>query len=188
TMGLNDQQQRAAHSTDSVAVSAGAGTGKTHMLAERYLFHVREQGMSPLSVVAVTFTIKAADELRARIRRRLNEAELDPRTIAEVDAAQISTIHGLAARICHDFYDLAGVPADFTVLDETGGPMWFGTRQHEALLAIDESLWAQVEFEWLESAVIQLLKEPHNAREALAVDRGEIIDRIRENNAAVLRE
>ena len=187
-MGLNDKQQRAAYSRGSVAVSAGAGTGKTHMLAERYLFHVRDQGMSPLSVVAVTFTIKAADELRARIRKRLGEAELDPKTIAEVDAAQISTIHGLAARICRDFFDLAGVPPDFTVLDETGGPMWFGTRQQDALLAIDESLWEQVDFEWLGSAVVQLLKEPHNSREALRVSRDQVIDRIRENNAAVMRE
>src|SRR5690606_37649056 len=84
TMGLNDQQEKAAYSRGSVAVSAGAGTGKTHMLAERYLFHVRDQGLSPLSVVAVTFTIKAADELRARIRKRLGEADLDPKTIAEV--------------------------------------------------------------------------------------------------------
>ena len=187
-MGLNPEQERAAFAEKSVAVTAGAGTGKTHMLAERYLFHVRDQGMSPLSVVAVTFTIKAADELRARIRRRLNEAELDPKTIAEVDAAQISTIHGLAARICRDFYDLAGVPPDFTILDETGGPMWFGTRQQEALLAIDESLWAEVDFGWMESAVIQLLKEPHNSREALAVSRAEAVEGIRENNAAVLKE
>jgi ATP-dependent helicase/nuclease subunit A len=185
-MGLNPEQERSAYAENSVAVTAGAGTGKTHMLAERYLFHVRNQRMSPLSVVAVTFTIKAADELRARIRRRLVEAALDPKTIAEVDAAQISTIHGLAARICRDFYDLAGVPPDFTILDETAGPMWLGGRQQDALLAIDAELFAQVEFEWLESAVRQLLQEPHTAREALGADPNKVLGMIEAANEAAI--
>ena len=66
---LTSDQARAAYAAGSVAVVAGAGTGKTHMLAHRYLHHLR-QGRSPLEVVAVTFTERAADELRARIRRR----------------------------------------------------------------------------------------------------------------------
>ncbi len=63
-MTLTPQQQAAAYADGSVAVIAGAGTGKTHMLAERYLYHLREGELSPLEVVAVTFTDKAAAELR----------------------------------------------------------------------------------------------------------------------------
>jgi ATP-dependent exoDNAse (exonuclease V) beta subunit len=53
-MGLTDQQERAAYSPKSVAVTAGAGTGKTHMLSERYRYFL-QQGFSPLQIVAVTF-------------------------------------------------------------------------------------------------------------------------------------
>ena len=57
---LTPDQARAAYAPTSVAVRAGAGTGKTHMLTERYVFHLR-QGLSPLEVVAVTFTERAAE-------------------------------------------------------------------------------------------------------------------------------
>lgn len=67
-MSLTEQQQKAAYANHSVAVIAGAGTGKTHMLAERYLYHLRSHEFSPLEIVAVTFTEKAAAQLRSRIR------------------------------------------------------------------------------------------------------------------------
>lgn len=59
-MSLTVQQQAAAFANGSVAVTAGAGTGKTHMLAERYLHHLQAHELSPLEIVAVTFTEKAA--------------------------------------------------------------------------------------------------------------------------------
>lgn len=62
-MSLTPQQQAAAYANGSVVVTAGAGTGKTHMLAERYVYHLQENELSPLEVVAVTFTDKAAAEL-----------------------------------------------------------------------------------------------------------------------------
>lgn len=67
-MSLTEQQQKAAYANGSVAVIAGAGTGKTYMLAERYLYHLRVREFSPLEIVAVTYTEKAAAELRSRIR------------------------------------------------------------------------------------------------------------------------
>jgi len=70
---LTPDQAKAAYASSSVAVRAGAGTGKTHMLTERYVFHLR-QGLSPLEVAAVTFTERAASELRARIRTAVEQA------------------------------------------------------------------------------------------------------------------
>ncbi len=70
---LRAAQRRAVQARASVAVTAGAGTGKTHMLAHRYLHHL-EHGLEPLQVVAVTFTERAAAELRARIRALVAEA------------------------------------------------------------------------------------------------------------------
>src|SRR5689334_18113421 len=121
-MSLTEQQQKAAYANGSVAVIAGAGTGKTHMLAERYLYHLRSHELSPLEIVAVTFTDKAAAELRSRIRLLVSQ-ELPERAdiLAELEAAQISTIHALAMRICQEHPQAADVSPDFTVLDELEG-------------------------------------------------------------------
>ena len=53
---LTPEQQAAAYVPCSVVITAGAGTGKTHMLAQRYLYYLRERNLSPLEIVAVTFT------------------------------------------------------------------------------------------------------------------------------------
>ena len=152
-MNPTPEQQRAAEAKGSAAVTAGAGTGKTTLLARRYTHHVRADGLSPLEVVAVTFTEKAADELRSRIRRTLYKENLGDEIVAEVEAAQISTIHALAARICRDFYDLAGIPADFTVLDETESPMWLAEKFEEAFAVIDPAIVERLGFSWLASAL-----------------------------------
>jgi len=166
---LTPEQKQAASAPGSVAVTAGAGTGKTGMLAGRYLHHVKEQGLSPLSVVAVTFTEKAAAELRSRIRKTLIERFDNEQAIAEVEAAQISTMHSLAARICRDFYDLAGVPADFTILDETGSPLWLAEKFDEAVGAIDPAIIEEMGFYWLTSMLNELLKDPYSSEKALAL-------------------
>lgn len=102
-MSLTPKQEAAVYTNASVAVTAGAGTGKTHMLAERYLYHLRVHDFSPLEVVACTFTNKAAAELRSRIRSLVTK-QLPDRTEmhTELEAAQISTIHALATRICRE--------------------------------------------------------------------------------------
>src|SRR5262250_952496 len=109
-MRLTEQQKRAAHAAGSVAVTAGAGTGKTAMLAERFLHHVLHDGLRPIEIVAVTFTEKAAAELRQRIRSRLSDSRaVTEEQLAEVEAAQISTFHAMAARICRQFFHLVGI-------------------------------------------------------------------------------
>jgi ATP-dependent helicase/nuclease subunit A len=166
-MRLTPSQKRAAEAPGSVAVTAGAGTGKTSMLAARYLHHVTVDGLSPLSVAAVTFTEKAADELRARIRKTLHKAAQPESTIAEVEAAQISTIHALAARICRDFYDLAGIPADFTVLDQTESPVWMWEKFEEAVSGIDPGIIDDLGFSWLTATLREFLDDPYTAQRAL---------------------
>lgn len=168
-MNLTKDQERAATADGSVAVTAGAGTGKTSMLAARYLHHVKTHKMSPLSVVAVTFTDKAADELRSRIRRTLNAELGDERVIAEVEAAQISTMHALAARICREFYDLAGIPADFKVLDDTEKPLWVAEKFEEAISPIDPAIIDDLGFSWLTSALGVLLRDPYSSEKALSL-------------------
>jgi ATP-dependent helicase/nuclease subunit A len=188
-MSLTADQQKAAHATASVAVTAGAGTGKTMMLAERYLFHIREQHLSPLEVVAVTFTEKASDELRSRIREEIAKSSESDSILAEVEAAQISTIHALAARICRDFYDLAGIPPDFVVLDETESPLFLAGMFEEAILnVVRPELIVELGYNWLASALLQLLKDPYAADRAFAHGRETWVYAVEEAKEQSLRD
>ena len=69
---LNDEQLEAVEATGSVFVSAGAGTGKTSVLVERYVRAVCERGIDVESILVITYTRKAAGELRSRIRMALH--------------------------------------------------------------------------------------------------------------------
>ncbi|MBW4695681.1 MAG: UvrD-helicase domain-containing protein [Lyngbya sp. HA4199-MV5] len=174
-MRLTEQQAAAAYAAQSVAVTAGAGTGKTHMLAERYLYHLKS-GYSPLTIVALTFTEKAAAELRSRIRHtigdRLPSPDFpNPDFVAELEAAQISTFHALAARICREHPDAAGVPPDFAVLDDLADKVWLTEAFAEALEQIPMHLYEQVPYASMRSIIRALLDDPLTAAKALARSR-----------------
>jgi ATP-dependent helicase/nuclease subunit A len=168
-MPLTPEQELAVNAPRSVAVTAGAGTGKTHLLTQRYLHHLTVDEWSPLQIVAVTFTEKAADELRARIRSAVTAlptaAEDD---LAEIEAAQISTIHALAQRICRDHYDLAGIPPDFSVLDEQEGAIWRAEHFASALEAVPLETYRAIPFTRLSQAMWTFLADPIAADAALS--------------------
>ncbi|MEB3828897.1 UvrD-helicase domain-containing protein [Phormidium sp. CCY1219] len=168
-MTLTEKQQIAAYFPGSVAVTAGAGTGKTYMLTERYLYHLRQQELSPLEVVAVTFTEKAAAELRSRIRT-LAAQELSDRfdILAELEAAQIGTLHALCARICREHPEAAAVPADFTILDEIEGILWMEERLELALERLPEWIYQAIPYSKLMRSLQGLLQDPLTAQRALA--------------------
>ena len=96
---LTPEQARAVDRRDgSLLVRAGAGTGKTTVLVERFVRAVSEDGVGVEQVLAITFTEKAAAEMKTRVRRRF--LELGHRADARAaEGAWISTIHGLCARI-----------------------------------------------------------------------------------------
>lgn len=168
-MSLTPQQQRAAYANGSVAVIAGAGTGKTYMLAERYLYHLQTSEFSPLEIVAVTFTDKASAELRSRIRLLVSQ-KLPERSdlLAELEAAQISTIHALAMRICREHPQAADVPPDFTVLDELEGILWVNQWLDEALDTLPVELYAKIPYSLMSQTLQVLLQDPIAAEKALA--------------------
>lgn len=170
-MSLNPRQREAVEAAGSVCVVAGAGTGKTHMLSHRYLFHLQTHGFSPLEIVAATFTEKAVAELRARIRQLAAEM-LSPEdeAIAELEAAQISTIHSLAARICREHPDEAEVPPDFEILNERpDGALWLNEQLDLALESLPFRLFEKVPPSVLRGVVLALLEDPLLAMRALAV-------------------
>jgi ATP-dependent helicase/nuclease subunit A len=100
-------------------LSASAGSGKTSVLVERFVRSVVEDGLRPAQVLAITFTDKAAGELRSRVRARL--LELDEREHArDTGAAWIMTFHGFCARVLRAHAVAAGLDPSFDVLDEPG--------------------------------------------------------------------
>ena len=101
----------------SSLLAAGAGSGKTAVMVERFAEAVLRDGVAVGAILTLTFTEKAAAELRERIRRRfveLGEAE----HAREVDAAWIGTIHGFCARVLRSQPLAAGLDPRFVVLDE----------------------------------------------------------------------
>jgi ATP-dependent helicase/nuclease subunit A len=167
-VSLTAEQAQAVFADGSVAVVAGAGTGKTHMLTNRYLHHLG-QGLSPLEIVAVTFTDRAAAELKARVRRAVQRADnIDEDALVELEAAQISTLHALAARICRDHPDLAEVPPDFGVLDDLERPVWLAEQLEAAFTALPEAVFGVVPYTRLKMVLGPLLAEPYLAAAAFA--------------------
>jgi ATP-dependent exoDNAse (exonuclease V) beta subunit len=114
---LNEQQLAAVEAGGEVFVSAGAGTGKTAVLVERVVRAVTERGLDVDSVLVITYTRRAAGELRMRIRAAL--AERGRNDLArELDGAWISTIHGFCARLLRAYPLAAGLDPRFRELDE----------------------------------------------------------------------
>jgi ATP-dependent exoDNAse (exonuclease V) beta subunit len=115
---LTPQQQRAVDRRDgSLFVHAGAGSGKTSVLVERFVRAARDDQAGVDGVLAITFTDKAAAEMKLRIRNRF--AELGDRDLArETERAWVSTIHGFCSRVLRAHPLAAGIDPEYRVLDE----------------------------------------------------------------------
>jgi ATP-dependent exoDNAse (exonuclease V) beta subunit len=114
---LNSEQLASVEAAGEVFVSAGAGTGKTAVLVERVVRAVCDRGLDVDSILVITYTRRAAGELRTRIRAAL--AERGRHDLArELDGAWISTIHGFCARLLRAYPLAAGLDPRFRELDE----------------------------------------------------------------------
>ena len=128
----NSEQLRAIEEQGVVFVSAGAGTGKTTVIVERFCKAVCERGLDVDSLLVITYTERAAGELRGRIRKRL--LELDRHDLArDLDAAWISTIHGFCHRLLKAHPFAAGIDPRFRVLDDSQGRVLRGEAFRAAL-------------------------------------------------------
>lgn len=128
TIMLADQEQRDLAATDlseSYIVEAAAGTGKTTLLIDRILFILRET-LTPVSrMVAITFTEKAAGELKVKLRTRLEQELRDGRDVEDhyrkallgLDAMPVSTIHAFCRELIQERPVEAGVDPDVTLAD-----------------------------------------------------------------------
>ena len=132
TTQLNDEQLEAVEATGSVFVSAGAGTGKTSVLVERYVRAVCERGIDVESILVITYTRKAAGELRSRIRAALR-ARGRPDLARELDGAWISTIHGFCNRLLRTYPFAVGLDPRFRELEDAGAAVLRGEAFERAL-------------------------------------------------------
>jgi ATP-dependent exoDNAse (exonuclease V) beta subunit len=129
---MNPEQRAAVDARGEVFVSAGAGTGKTTVLVERFVRAVCEEGLDVESVLVITYTRKAAGELRARIRAALH-ARGRPDLARRLDGAWISTIHGFCARLLRTHPFAVGIDPRFRELDDEHGMVIRGEAFERAL-------------------------------------------------------
>ncbi len=126
--GDREERRKAVESRRNLAVTAGAGTGKTTLLVSKVLQKVLVEGVDVRRILALTFTEKAANEMRQRIRAGLEKAG---RTEG-LERAEIGTIHSFCAHVLREFPVEAGVAPDFRVdegpafdrLFDRAWPLW----------------------------------------------------------------
>src|SRR5438132_3775124 len=140
---LKPEQASAAHTLDRhLSVTAGPGAGKTLVLVERYLEILRAKKVSVDNIVAITFTNRAANEMRERVREEidklLKETDGDDRRRwlrhkRALEGAVITTIHGFCSRVLHEFPVEADIDPQFTLLDEHRATMLTEAMVEESL-------------------------------------------------------
>ena len=106
---LNPMQREAVFTTEGpLLVLAGAGSGKTRALTYRVAYLIEEKGVKPWNILAITFTNKAAGEMRQRVNRLVEFG---------ADSVWVSTFHSLCVRILRRFIENLGYTADFSIYD-----------------------------------------------------------------------
>ncbi len=136
--GLNAAQLAAVTSdAQHLLVLAGAGSGKTRVLTTRIAWFCQEHGLSPWSVLAVTFTNKAAAEMRARLEGLLG---------IPTQNLWVGTFHGLAHRFLRNHWAEAGLPQNFQILDSDDQVRLLKRVIRE--LSLDEDRWPARQAAW----------------------------------------
>lgn len=140
---LRPEQRDAAQVIDRhVSVTAGPGAGKTAVLVERYLHILRTHDIAIDQIVAITFTNRAANEMRSRLRKKLDEllrstaGEERRRWLRHkrtLDGAVITTIHGFCSQLLHEFPVEANVDPQFVLLDQHQSAMLLEASVESAL-------------------------------------------------------
>ena len=135
---LNEEQRKAVTSEKQhLLVLAGAGSGKTRVLVHKIAWEVEALGRNPSSIMAVTFTNKAANEMRSRIESLLQAPMLD---------SWVGTFHGLSHKLLKRFYKEAGLSSSFTILDSDDQLRIIKRISKE--LNLDEAQWPARQSQW----------------------------------------
>ena len=139
---LNEAQREAVTAEHrSLLVLAGAGSGKTRVLVHRIAWLLAVEGVSPYAVLAVTFTNKAAAEMRGRIETMLD---------MPMGGMWVGTFHGLAHRLLRAHWQDVGLPQNFQILDSDD--QYRLIRRVMKSLDIDEQRWPPRQVQWFINA------------------------------------
>ncbi|RUO64757.1 DNA helicase II [Idiomarina ramblicola] len=135
---LNERQQQAVSANDGhMLVLAGAGSGKTRVLVHRIAWLIQERQYSPFSVLAVTFTNKAATEMRGRVEQLVGSS---------VRGMWIGTFHGLAHRLLRAHYMDVGLPQNFQIIDSDDQQRLI--KRLIKSLNLDDKRWPAKQAQW----------------------------------------
>jgi DNA helicase-2/ATP-dependent DNA helicase PcrA len=135
---LNDKQREAvASKPQNTLVLAGAGSGKTRVLVHRIAWLMNVENIAPFSILAVTFTNKAAREMRGRIEAVMNRP---------LNTMWIGTFHGLAHRLLRSHAQEAGLPDNFQILDSDD--QYRLVKRIIRSLNLDEKHWPPKQIQW----------------------------------------
>ncbi|HVX47741.1 MAG TPA: UvrD-helicase domain-containing protein [Candidatus Saccharimonadales bacterium] len=130
--GLNPEQQRAVKTTEGpLLIQAGAGSGKTKTLTHRIAYLIASKKATPFNILAVTFTNKAAREMRERVAGLLGE-NAENRGFMPY----MGTFHGICVRLLRQDGEAVGIPRSFVIFDETDRQA--AVKQVSKQLMIDE--------------------------------------------------
>ncbi|MFB3090136.1 MAG: DNA helicase II [Gammaproteobacteria bacterium] len=139
---LNESQREAvAAPSGNIMILAGAGSGKTRVLVHRIAWYIQTGQSSPFGIMAVTFTNKAAAEMRSRIETLLD---------APAGGMWVGTFHGLTHRILRAHWQEAGLPQSFIILDSDD--QYRTIRRVLRAMEIDESSFPPREVQWFINA------------------------------------
>ncbi|MEZ4194885.1 MAG: UvrD-helicase domain-containing protein [Candidatus Paceibacterota bacterium] len=116
--GLNAEQKNAVLKTEGpLLILAGAGSGKTRVITHR-IVHLIHTGVAPHNILAVTFTNKAAKEMRERVESLVHKYPPSERAVID-SLPVVTTFHALGVRLLREFHEYLGLPRHFTIYDRS---------------------------------------------------------------------
>jgi DNA helicase-2/ATP-dependent DNA helicase PcrA len=139
---LNRAQQKAVSApVENILVLAGAGSGKTRVLTQRIAWLIQNELCSPFNILAVTFTNKAASEMRGRVERLLGYSSQN---------LWIGTFHGLCHRLLRIHHDKSGLNENFQIMDSDD--QLRVVKRIVAAMGLDEKQWIPKKIQWFINA------------------------------------
>ncbi|MBQ8287799.1 MAG: UvrD-helicase domain-containing protein [Clostridia bacterium] len=172
---LNEKQQEAVLSTEGyLRVIAGAGSGKTKLLVSRYAYLVKEYGIDSSNILCVTFTNKAAGEMKRRIRALIGQ---------EYDTSLICTYHGFCVRVLREDIEKIFYPKEFQIIDSAQQKSILGEIYQKFELKLDHA-----SFEKILELIAKKKAERKYVTKMCCTEKCRILDQIHTLNDQIIEE
>ncbi len=172
---LNEKQLEAVQTTEGyLRVIAGAGSGKTKLLVSRYAYLVKEYGIDSANILCVTFTNKAAGEMKRRIRTLIG---------SEYDTSLICTYHGFCVRVLREDIEKIFYPKEFQIIDTSQQKALLGEIYQKFELKLDHASFEKI------VKLIALHKSKRNyVAKMCCTDKCQILDNINTLDDQIVEE